>query len=312
MYAQLTLEERYRLAALLREDFDQKEISERLGRSESTISREVSRHSRSNGTYDARHAHRHARKKRRESKVGSRKIESQFGLDAIIAKQLHPLRSPEVVCVEKCIPVCPATVYNWINRSRPDLKSQLPYQGKKRRRYGTKRAVKQGWTSQVRSIEQRPAAIESRHTPYHWEGDTMHGRNGNLLTYTERRSRFESALLIAKRECDLVQAKTKAWSAKNMVASLTYDRGSEFASWLMIERDTKAKVYFALPHHPWQRGSNENANGRLRRMFPKRFDFSTITQQEVDAVVWMMNHTKRKCLSWRTPCEVYGACCSSS
>ena len=87
--------------------------------------------------------------------------------------------------------------------------------------------------------------------------------------------------------------------------SFTFDRGSAFSLWRMIERDTGATVYFAHPRAPWERGTNENTNGRLRRVFPKGFDFSTITQRDVDRVVLLMNHTKRKCLGWRTPYEVF-------
>ena len=76
--------------------------------------------------------------------------------------------------------------------------------------------------------------------------------------------------------------------------SFTFDRGSCFSLWRRIERDTNATVYFADPHAPWERGTNENTNGRLRRVFPKGFDFDTITQRDIDAVVWIMNHTKRK------------------
>jgi IS30 family transposase len=73
----------------------------------------------------------------------------------------------------------------------------------------------------------------------------------------------------------------------------------------MIERDLNIPVYFARPHHPWQRGKNENTNGRIRRIFPKRFNFSTLSQGQLDAVVHIMNHTPRKSLSWRTPADVF-------
>jgi len=81
----------------------------------------------------------------------------------------------------------------------------------------------------------------------------------------------------------------------------------------MIERDTNALVFFADAHSPWQRGKNENTNGRLRRVYPKGFDFDTITQKQLDRVVHVMNHTPRKSLEWRTPADVYKElCCISS
>jgi len=101
-------------------------------------------------------------------------------------------------------------------------------------------------------------------------------------------------------------------SQSNISGTITYDRGSEFALWKMIEKDTGTSIYFADAYQPQQRGKNENTNGRLRRVYPKGFDFATISQRELDKVVWKMNHTPRKSLSWQTPSEVYERCCNSS
>lgn len=312
MYTHFTLPERYRLEVLLNEGLDNEDIAEALGRSVSSVIRETVKNSRLDGYYHAQHAHKLAKIRRRQSKLNSRKIETDQGLQAKLETRLHPLCSPEVLTHDEDISLCHQTIYSWIKRSRPDLTAQLPYHGKKRWKYGTKRSVKQGWTNKVRDIDQRPKEVETRGELGHWEGDTVHGKNGNLLTYTERTSRFEQALLINQRTCDEVHEQTKLCFKDKPVKTLTYDRGSEFSLWKMIEKSTDAIVYFAKPHHPWQRGSNENANGRLRRVYPKRFDFGTVTQREVDVVVWRMNHTKRKVLSWRTPCAVYGYCCTSS
>jgi len=312
MYIHFTLQERYKLTALLNEGFDQDDIAERLGRSASSIGRELFRNSKADGTYEAQSAHKLSGLRRKNSKQSSRKIENDPELSKNLEQRLDRLTSPETVVQDKDIPTCCATVYAWIYRLRPDLKQKLPYQGKKRRKYGTKRAQKQGWTSKVPDIDTRPKSVERRGELYHYEGDTILGSSGRLLTYTERKSRFEIALQIPRGSCDIVHEKTRECFSDKPVNSFTYDRGSEFALWQMIERDTGAKTYFAKPHHPWQRGTNENTNGRLRRVYPKKFDFSTITQKDVDAVIWKMNHTKRKCLNWRTPCEVFKACCTSS
>lgn len=315
MYKHITLKERYRLEALLREGFDQNDTAERLARSSSSICREIERNSKADGSYSAQYAHKKTKQRRKESKQSSRIIENDSDLTIKLEERLDPLCSPETIVQDDDIDVCFETIYAWIRRSRPDLKLKLPYRGKKRRKYGTKRAIKQGWTSSVRDIDERPESVEKREDLYDWEGDTVHGkkeRPGNLLTYTERVSRFEVAILIAQRTCDIVQKETRNYFSKLPVKTFTFDRGSEFALWRMIEKNTGAKVYFAKPHHPWQRGSNENANGRIRRIFPKQFDFSTVTQKDITSVTWKMNHTKRKCLNWRTPCEVFGACCTSS
>ena len=133
----------------------------------------------------------------------------------------------------------------------------------------------------------------------------MRGPKSSLLTLTDRKSRFEEAVIIPYEGCDPVHGEIIARKEKLEARSFTFDRGSAFSLWRRIERDMNAKVFFADPHAPWQRGTNENTNGRLRRVFPKGFDFDTITQRDVDAVVWLMNHTKRKCLNWRTPAEVF-------
>jgi IS30 family transposase len=235
--------------------------------------------------------------------VQYRKIETNQLLRMQIAHQLHPLVSPE--CVAHMVGVHHQTIYSWIARSRPDLKKKLPYQGKKRRRYGKKREKYSGWTRSVRSIDER---IETDQPS--WEGDTVKGATRTqLLTHVERRSLYTRADLLPDGTADAVQM---TLDARPLSGSVTYDRGSEFALWRMIEHNAPVRIYFAHAHHPWERGKNENTNGRLRRIFPKRFDFSTITQRQLDGVVHLMNHTPRKSLSWQTPAEVYQRLCCSS
>ena len=228
---------------------------------------------------------------------------------SVLYKDLHPLVSPEVIAHDER--VSHTTIYAWLYRSHPNLCSRLPQRGKIRKRYGAKRTRKQGWTQYVRSIDARPLAVEQRLRTGDFEGDTIRGRNGSLLTMTDRKSRYEVAVKIPGDRCDPVY--TAIVTRKNVLQaqSFTFDRGSCFSLWRMIEQDTNALVYFAHPGAPWERGTNENANGRLRRIYRKRFDFATIKQRDVDAVVWIMNHTKRKCLNWRTPCEVFERCCTS-
>jgi len=312
LYKHITLDERVALGALLAEGYEHSEIAEALGKNITSISREVLRNSNLDGRYLPHRAHRRTQQRRKESKVSSRKIENDKGLRKDIESMLGPLCSPETICHESNLNTCASTIYVWIYRSRPDLMVRLPYHGKRRRKYGHKRGIKQGWTRHVRSIDERSEAANNRTELYHYEGDTVHGVNGKLLTYTERVSRFETALLIPDAKCDIVHEKTKEYFADYPARSITYDRGSEFALWKMIEKDLDIDVYFADPHSPWQRGTNENTNGRLRKIFPKKFNFGTVTQKSIDRVVWKMNHTKRKCLDWRTPCEVYKACCTST
>ena len=125
----------------------------------------------------------------------------------------------------------------------------------------------------------------------------------------ERASLYTRVDLIPNGTADVVRRILKE---RPLSGTITYDRGSEFALWQMIERDTNATVFFADAHAPWQRGKNENTNGRLRRIYPKRFNFGSIDQKQLDVVVYVMNHTERKSLGFKTPCFVYGrGCCGS-
>lgn len=309
MYIHITRDQRVAISTLIRSGCSQREAARELGVNQSSVSRELSRNGMGDEGYHATHADILARTRRKRSKTACRKIENDPVLARTIERRLHPLTSPEVIAYDEHVSV--ETIYTWVYRSRPDLKEKLPQRGKKRRRYGSKREVKQGWTQNVRTIEQRPVGAEQRSRIGHFEGDTIRGKHGALLTLTDRKSRFEVAVKMHGELCDPVHTALVEQHEKIAARSFTFDRGSCFSLWRMIERDTNTHVYFAHPRAPWERGTNENANGRLRRIFPKRFDFNTITQRDVDAVVWMMNHTKRKCLTWRTPCEVFGRCCTS-
>lgn len=300
MHRHFNREDRIALGALKRAGLSHAEIGRQLGFNRSSISRELKRNPKPRGGYHALNADVRATTRRQYAKQNYRKIDITLGLT--IATQLQPLVSPEVVAHR--IGIHHQTIYNWIYRDRRDLLMKLPQRGRKRRRYGSKRAKKQGWTRLVKSIHDRPKSDVS------WEGDTVKGSTKpKLLTHVEQTSLYTRADLLPNGTADAVHATLKQTP---LPGTITYDRGSEFALWQMIERDTGTPVFFADAHAPWQRGKNENTNGRLRRVFPKRFNFATITQKQLDTVVHLMNHTERKSLGWKTPCSIYGReCCIS-
>jgi len=303
MHNHINKDNRAVIAAMLRQGYTQSDVARTVGVHRSSICREIARNSNKDGAYNVWYARRQTDMRRRESKTKYRKIENNQTLSVSIEEKLDPLVSPETIAHE--VGIHHQTIYSWIYRSRSDLLHLLPQRGRKRRRYGSKRAKKQGWTRHVRSIHER-ADVSS----VSWEGDTIKGKGSSrLLTHVERKSLFTRADLMQDGTADSVHATLKS---KPLRGIITYDRGSEFALWQMIEKDTKVRIYFADAYSPWQRPKNENTNGRFRRVFPKRFDFSTITQADVECVVWKMNHTPRKSLSWQTPCLVYGGCCVSS
>lgn len=309
MHTHITAEDRAVIANGLRMGESYRGIATRIRKGVSAVWQEVARNKDEDGIYRVNHAQKKARERRAQAKEQCRKIENDPKLRRIVERRLDPLVSPETIAHD--VLVSPETIYAFIYRSRPDLKRKLPQRGKKRRRYGSKREQKQGWTRNVRHISVRPVSAEQRSRVGHFEGDTVRGVHGALLTHTDRKSRFEIVHKVPNEGADASYEKIISSPYLRKATSITYDRGSTFALWRMIEKKIVGRVYFADPHAPWQRGTNENTNGRLRRIFPKGFDFATVEQRDVDAVVWKMNHTKRKCLNWRTPCEVFGKCCVS-
>jgi IS30 family transposase len=301
MYTHISRDERAVIASGLRLGHSYQTIADDLGRNKGAVWREVHANKDAGGVYRAWSADRSARARRAASKVDARYLETHTEVACVVEALLDPLVSPQVIA--HLIGIHHQTIYDWIERSRPDLKQRLPQRAHKRRRYGSKRGTKQGWTRQTRSITERTEGVQN------WEGDTIVGTGrGRILTHVERASLYTRADVMEDGTADRVHAALKQ---EPLCGTITYDRGSEFALWRMIERDMNATVYFAHPHHPWQRGKNENTNGRLRRVFPKRYNLGTITQTELDAVVDLMNHTPRRTLGWRTPAEVFSERCSS-
>jgi len=310
MYQHFKLKERFSLETLLGQDYELWEIAQIMNRSPSSLGRELVRNSRADGSYEAMHANMKAKRRRRQSKISSRKVENDYGLARRIIERLHPLVSPEVIAHDENIST--ETIYAWISRSRPELKILLPQHGRKRRRYGTKRAMKQGWTRDVRSISERGVGADNRSRVGHFEGDTIRLGGGAILTHTDRKSRFEVVHLMKSEEAGPAHEIIRNDKLLKVAKSITYDRGSTFSLWRYIENDTTAKVFFAQAHHPWERGTNENANGRLRRVFPKGTKYEDVNQKMLDETVNLMNNTKRKCLNWRTPKEVFVGRCTSN
>lgn len=203
------------------------------------------------------------------------------------------------------------TIYAWIERSRPDLKRYLRRRGNRRRRYGTAR-IPSRFQAAKRPLAERPKIVEQRSRIGDWEGDTARGgdRTSALVVHTERRSGFVAAAALSRATADAVHEAARATLARVPVETITYDNGSEFALHKMIERDLRARVYFARPGHPEERGTCENTIGLLREFFPKGARFDTLRTSAVARAVRNLNHRPRKRLSWKTPCQVFGYCCT--
>ena len=155
------------------------------------------------------------------------------------------------------------------------------------------------------SIRQRPAEVEDRAVPGHWEGDLLCGASASLV---ERKSRFVMLVKAPSKDTQLLVGALRKHVRKlpsQLRASLTWDRGTEMAGHKLLTLATQMKVYFCDPHSPWQRGSNENTNGLLRQYFPKGTDVSTFSQQQLDEVAMRLNQRPRKTLNFSTPAHVF-------
>jgi IS30 family transposase len=299
-------------------------IAECIHKHYSTVSRELARNRDSAGSYTAHYAHKKSTARRLAGRRGTRKIENNSTLACVIETKLRGAHergdwSPSVIAqTTACI--SHQTIYSWIKRSRPDLRRILPRRGKYRRQYGSRKTPQhKGWMTHIRSIDARPRVAHERTCTGHYEADTIVLERGvrSIITLVDRKSRF----LIA----DLVHAATGisydihetivahlSHLPPNLRQTITPDRGSEFSYWDMTEEALPGLTfYFAHARAPWERGTNEHTNGLLRRYFPKGEKHATITEAQVAEVVWMINHRPRKSLNWKTPCQVFGACCNS-
>lgn len=295
MHRHINKQDRACIAALLRKSYSYSEIGRVLGFHPSTISREVRRNS--TDTYRVHTAHRQARQRRLSALAAYRLIDTDANLESLVIQHLKQDWSPDQI--ERRLNVSSASsIYRYLDRN-PDLKRYLRRHGKRRRKYGTKRIASR-YEANKRSIHERPTIFSIGH----WEGDTILGKERTLriVTYVDRVSGYLVAAKVPS-GADVVHQHAKRYLTKLPCASITYDNGTEFALHKMIERDTKATVYFADPGKPHQRGANENCNGLLRQYFPKGSSFATISNSDVQRAVRRLNNRPRKRLNYLTPRE---------
>jgi IS30 family transposase len=173
-----------------------------------------------------------------------------------------------------------------------------------------------GQITDIVSISERPASVEDRAVPGHWEGDLITGsKNSHIATLVERHTRYVMLAKVANKETQTVVSALIEQAKKlptELYKSLTWDRGKELADHQRFTLATDIDVYFCDPQSPWQRGSNENTNGLLRQYFPKGTDLSVYSQAELNKVARQLNERPRKTLEFETPAERFNACVAST
>jgi IS30 family transposase len=186
----------------------------------------------------------------------------------------------------------------------------------RRSQHASKSGHAQGQIIEAISIRERPAEIEDRAIPGHWEGDLISGtKNSHIVTLVERHSRYTTLIKIPSKETTVVVAALSRHIRKLPVSlrrSLTWDRGHEMAQHKTFSVATDVKVYFCDPHSPWQRGTNENTNRLLRQYLPKKMDLSRYTQSELDKIALRLNQRPRKTLEFQTPASKLQASVAST
>ena len=186
----------------------------------------------------------------------------------------------------------------------------------RRSRHHTQKTGDHGRITNTVSISERPATVEDRAIPGHWEGDLLFGsHNSQIATLVERQTRYVMLVKVAGKDTESVVNALIMNARKlpqELYKSLTWDRGKEMADHKRFTLDTHIQVYFCDPHHPWQRGSNENTNGLLRQYFPKGLDLSTYSQENLDEVARLLNERPRKTLNYETPAQRFDQCVAST
>lgn len=322
----LTLSEREEISRGMASEVSMREIAIKLGRSPSTINREINR----NGgidSYRASDADQAAWERAHRPKPCKLKVHSR--LRRAVAKKLRLNWSPQQIAgwLKRAPPgeehhqVSHETIYRSLFiQARGALKKGLLAHLRTQRtlRRSKHSSLKKEGLGQIKnmvSIRERPAGVEDRAVPGHWEGDLIAGSNNSYIaTLVERHTRYVMLAKVNNKDTESVISALIKQSKKlpsELYKSLTWDRGKELADHQRFSLATNIDVYFCDPSSPWQRGSNENTNRLLRQYFPKGTNLSVHSQAKLNAVARQLNERPRQTLDFETPAERFNACVAS-
>ena len=321
-YTHLSAEERAIVQLRFGDGFTIRAIARELQRAPSSISRELARNGHEK-PYNATKAAVSYRQRRRASVRPKKLREGEPLYDRIRSMLEHRQWSPEQMAERLKLEkpddpdwhVSHETIYSTIyayprNELRKHLIAQLRQHKAKR---GTRRKTQGGGALPVpddQTIHARPIEIEGRLTPGHWEGDLIAGSMNRSCvgTVVERQTGFVVLCKMDSKNAEDVRAGFERQLKKIdsfLRLSMTYDRGTELAQHPLMSKRLKMAIYFADPHAPWQRGSNENINGLIRQYLPKGMDLSDVSQTTLNDIAWLLNTRPRKRFKWQTPQELF-------
>lgn len=312
-YTHLSISDRRRLHIFLEMGVSITEIAKKLDKHRSTLYRELARN-REENTYLPGIAQEKAEKRAQQKRP------TQFEKDGVIRdyviRSLKKGWSPEQISGRMkhhklTFYSCPESIYQFIYKSKnKDLYHYLAYKKPRRRKHFARKKQPCRF-GKIRLITQRPKNIATRKKFGHWEGDTIEFRGTKekvVTTLVERKSRMVMLIKNNSKHSQGVMDKIKKkfeGLPRKMCKTMTFDQGSEFAAYRELEQQLKCRVYYCEAHSPWQKGSNENMNGRLRWHLPRETDIAKMTQEELDQLAAKMNRCPRKCLGYKTPQEVF-------
>ncbi len=312
-YHQLSQQERYTITALLITRHSRAEIARQLGRSASTVSRELGRNrTHYDDKYRAELAHSYATARRRRVRRGFHHTTEQWRqVLQLLKDKWSPEQISSTLRLRGSFRISHETIYQyvwsdkWAGGALYKHLRLMPKLRRKRHNSKDSRGVLPG----KRHISQRPAVVESRREFGHWEGDTVVGKDLHhcILTLVERQTGFA---IIKKMDSRTAPVATRA--AVSAIGRLpqdfrtiTLDNGTEFHDYKAWEEHFPLQCYFATPYHSWERGTNENLNGLIRQYLPKGMSFKALTQTDCDYIAFQLNTRPRKRHGYRTPLELY-------
>ena len=313
-YVQLTSEERYTLARCRAQRWSQAEIARFLGRSPSTISRELRRNATTHdGAYRADKAIQYTQARRARSRRNRQFNEAQFRcVIRLLRKRLSPEQISGTLAQQRLLFISCETIYAYLRQDRKQggrLYRFLRQAGKQRRkRYRSPDS--RGKLRGKRTIHDRPPGARNRSRIGHWEGDTVMGAYDSrpcIVTLVERKTGFLMIGKLNDRTVASANGRLRKLIARypERINTITVDNGTEFHGYKELEKTTHTRFFFADPYHSWQRGSNENTNGLIRQYLPKGVSMEKLTQHQCNAIANEINNRPRKRYGWKTPAELF-------